>query len=92
MIDGHERRKERKRAARKAELLAQKAAELGMDVEEYKNMEKKTKEGSLEADDVYKIMNFSKKDLDKFDEIFCRIDVDKSNFLSHDHKSYFTRS
>ena len=27
-------------------------------------------------------MNFSAKDLDKFDEIFCRIDVDKSNFIS----------
>jgi hypothetical protein len=75
-------RKERKRAARKAELLAQKAAELGMDVEDYKTLEIKTEEGTLEADDVYKLMNFSPKDLEKFDDIFCRIDLDKSNFIS----------
>jgi ankyrin repeat protein/Ca2+-binding EF-hand superfamily protein len=76
------KRKARKRALRKAALEAEKAAEMGLDVEAYRQLQQKSEAGTLEADDVYHMMNFSEKDLDKFDEIFCNIDTDKSNFIS----------
>ena len=53
-----------------------------MTVEEFQNMETKKKTGTMEATDVFHIMGFTEKELDKFDEIFCQIDVDKSNFIS----------
>ena len=62
--------------------LVELAAEQGMSVEEFQEMEKKKTEGTMEATDVYHMMGFSEKELDKFDEIFCAIDVDKSNFIS----------
>ena len=62
--------------------LVELAAEQGMSVEEFQEMEKKKTEGTMEATDVYHMMGFNEKELDKFDEIFCAIDVDKSNFIS----------
>ena len=77
-----ERAKKRRRAARRAQKLVELAAEQGMTVEEFQNMETKKKTGTMEATDVFHIMGFTEKELDKFDEIFCQIDVDKSNFIS----------
>jgi ankyrin repeat protein/Ca2+-binding EF-hand superfamily protein len=77
-----ERAKKRRRAARRAQKLVELAAEQGMSVEEFQEMEMKKKTGTMEATDVFHIMGFSEKELDRFDEIFCSIDVDKSNFIS----------
>eukprot|EP00944_MAST-04C_sp_MAST-4C-sp1_P012699 g12699.t1 len=77
-----ERARKRRRAARRAQKLVELAAEQGMSVEEFQEMEKKKTEGTMEATDVYHMMGFNEKELDKFDEIFCAIDVDKSNFIS----------
>ena len=77
-----ERARKRRRTARRAQKLVELAAEQGMSVEEFQEMEKKKTEGTMEATDVYHMMVSARRSWTNSMKFLCAIDVDKSSLIS----------